>query len=62
MHYCYLSPLFISQGVLSLAVLADGHLVSGSQDKTVRIWNLVSGTCDRVLDGHTGVRENGGYG
>ncbi|XP_038079396.1 F-box/WD repeat-containing protein 7-like [Patiria miniata] len=28
-------------------------LVSGSVDKTVRMWNLISGKCTRVLDGHT---------
>lgn len=45
------------QGVTSLVVLPDGRLVSGSADKTIRVWNLVSGVCDRVLEGHTEVRE-----
>jgi hypothetical protein len=37
--------------VYALAVLPDGKLVSGSGDKTVRVWE--NDTCVRVLDGHT---------
>ena len=29
----------------------------GSLDNTIWIWNLGSGACDRVLEGHTWVRE-----
>ena len=36
-----------------MAVLPDGRVVIGSQDKTVRIWNPSSGECERVLEGHT---------
>ena len=53
----------ILKHVTSLAVLADGRLASGSRDWTIRIWNLgslLSGACDRVLEGHKGVRERGG--
>ena len=29
----------------------EGQLVSGSKDKTIRMWNS-SGNCDRVIDAH----------
>lgn len=40
---------------MSVAVLSDGRIVSGSQDKTLRIWNLNTGACDMVLEGPEGV-------
>ncbi len=30
------------------------HALSGSDDKTVRVWDLATGTCEGVLEGHTG--------
>ena len=33
--------------------LADLRLASSSKDKTIRIWNLISGKCELVLEGHT---------
>lgn len=40
--------------VLSVSVTPNGwRVVSGSSDKTVRIWDLNSGTCCQVLEGHT---------
>jgi WD40 repeat protein len=39
------------KSVTSLAVLPDGKLVSGSFDRTVRIWE--NGTCCHILKGHT---------
>lgn len=40
--------------VVSVCVAGDGKLVSGSHDKTVRVWSLESGECLRTLAGHTG--------
>lgn len=39
--------------VNSLAVLPNGHLASGSCDRTIRIWDTTAGTCVRQLLGHT---------
>ncbi len=40
--------------VTSVAVTADGQTaVSGSKDKTVRVWDLVGGRCTAILNGHT---------
>ena len=42
-----------SAEVLSVAWAPDGaSLASGSADKTVRIFNLEDGTCQKVLEGH----------
>lgn len=48
-----------SDSVFAVALSEDGSLlVSGSQDKSIRVWNVASGECIRVLTGHTeGVRE-----
>jgi WD40 repeat protein len=41
--------------VLALAALDDGQRVaSGSDDTTIRIWDLATGRCERVLEGHEG--------
>ncbi len=39
--------------VLTLTVLPDGRLVSGSHDKTIKVWNLLSGECEATFSGHT---------
>jgi WD40 repeat protein len=37
-----------------VAVTADGRAVSWSGDRTARVWDLSSGQCTAVLQGHTG--------
>ncbi|KAK4173428.1 hypothetical protein QBC36DRAFT_194689 [Triangularia setosa] len=42
--------------VQSVAFSPDGQrrLASGSDDKTIKIWNVASGTCTQTLEGHGG--------
>jgi WD40 repeat protein len=41
--------------VFSVAVCADGRAaVSGSDDRTLRVWDLSGGRCTAVLEGHAG--------
>ena len=40
-----------SNGILSLALLNNGNLASGSADKTIRIWDLASKSMKFKLDG-----------
>lgn len=60
-----LEPSAVSEGwlmrehtapVRSVAVTADGSLaVSGSEDRTVRVWNLRDGRCTAVFGDHTDI-------
>lgn len=38
--------------ILCLAILNESLLVSGSEDKTIKVWNMDSGTCENTLVGH----------
>ena len=38
---------------MSLAVLPDGTLASGSWDNTIKIWNTTTGDIIRTLTGHS---------
>jgi WD40 repeat protein len=43
-----------SNGIKAVAVTPDGHrAVSGSDDKTLRLWDLETGQTIRTLQGHT---------
>ena len=47
-------PLATPRSVYSVAWSPDGqHALSGSDDTTVRLWEVESGRCLRVLEGHT---------
>ena len=37
--------------MLTVAVLSDGRIVSGSWDKTLRIYDASTGQCVRMLEG-----------
>lgn len=52
--HVYYSP----QRVTCLAALSDGRLAFGSEDKMVRLWDLSTGLCVKVLGGHTDVRAD----
>ena len=38
---------------MTLVVLPDGTLASGSYDNTIRVWDTKSGLTLKVLNGHT---------
>ena len=44
-----------SDWVRSVIALSDGRLVSCSDDKTLRLWNVMTGDCERVFKGHKGI-------
>ena len=45
--------LFHDNKVTAIAVFPDSRIVSGSKDKTLRIWNAGTGACERTLSGHS---------
>ena len=43
-----------TSSVNTVAVTSDNkHIISGSSDKTIRIWNLLEKTQETILQGHT---------
>ncbi|MGZ3633495.1 MAG: WD40 repeat domain-containing protein, partial [Parachlamydiaceae bacterium] len=46
-----------SYSVYALTLLGDGNLASGSGDKTIKIWDLESGSCLQTLEGHANSME-----
>ena len=42
-----------AKSVTSVAVMDNRYVVSGSADKTVKIWSLNTGECLHTLSGHT---------
>ena len=54
MSHIYLSQLFTGHStvVSSVCFSRDGtRIVSGSQDRSVRIWNAVTGACEVTMEG-----------
>ena len=44
-----------SREVQSVAFSPDGSkLASGSVDKTVQVWNMMTGQAEQILEGHSG--------
>ena len=40
--------------VWGVAALSEGRVVSGSRDRTLKVWDVSSGQCLHTLSGHTG--------
>ena len=45
------SFFFICEGVCNV-ILTVGRLASGSQDKTIKLWNISTNSCESTLFGH----------
>ena len=39
--------------VVALVELQNGDVISGSYDKTIKVWNIKTKTCIATLEGHT---------
>lgn len=54
-HVALAAGSLIAGAVWSVALTPDGRRVlTASEDFTARVWDVVSGNCAHVLDGHTG--------
>ena len=55
--FCYLeNTLNHDETIWSVAITTDNSsVVSGSHDRTVRIWDVTSGQCVRTLEGHSDI-------
>ena len=49
--YCTL--LMYNRGRVGPPHLTGGDVLTGSADKTAKLWNLSSGECIRTFEGHT---------
>ena len=48
--------------VSAVAMSADGQrIVSGSWDSTVRVWRVVTGDCETILEGHSGFVDSAAF-
>ena len=52
-RFCERTLIGHSKAVLSLVVILDGRLCSGSRDSTIRLWSIEDGICEQMLTGHT---------
>ena len=54
MGYELISSLNGHENIITCLIIAlDRYVISGSQDKTVRVWDVVKKNCIRVLEGHS---------
>jgi len=49
---CTSFSIYVGSGVLAIAVLSDGRIVSGDEDCSVKIWNSKTGELMNALKGH----------
>ena len=44
---------FLTLQTLKYFLIADNVIVSGSTDRTLKVWNADTGSCQHTLHGHT---------
>ncbi len=35
-----------------MSLTVDGKLISGSEDKTIKVWSIISGELEKTIEGH----------
>ncbi len=41
------------KGILSVAYQDNNTIISGSMDKTIKIWDIEKGICEKTIIGHS---------
>jgi WD40 repeat protein len=58
LNYAHPSYFFFSQSINCVCASSDRYrVISGSDDSTLRVWDVDTGECEQVLKGHSEVSQ-----